>query len=98
MNIYAQLLLIAWVVVFLIDLSGVTGSVAGWLGRERLRRPWSCSLCMTWWTCLAWAAVTGNLSVPVIAFIAVLAWGAQYIRALAVALDDFIKRLINKIH
>lgn len=97
MSIYAQLLLLAWVVVFIVDLSGVTGSVAGWLGRDRLRRPWSCSLCMTWWVCLAWAAATGSLSVPVIAYTAALAWGAQYVRALAVALDDFIKRIIDKI-
>lgn len=97
MSIYAQLLLLAWVVVFIVDLSGVTDSVAGWLGRERLRKPLSCSLCMTWWTGLAWALATGTFSVGVLAYIAALAWCAQYFRALAVALDDFIKRLINKI-
>lgn len=97
MSIYLQLLLLAWVVVFIVDLSGVTYELARWLRRERLRKPWSCSLCMTWWTGLVWAVATGSLSVPVVAYVAALAWGSSILRGLAVAVFDILQKLINKI-
>ena len=77
MNIYLELLLVSAVVVYVVDLSGFTQSwregLASLLsgGRSnRLRwsgRPFSCSLCMTWWCCLAWAIIRGELSLPVVA-------------------------------
>ena len=96
-NIYLELLLLCWVVVFIVDLSGITDSVAGWLHRTRLRKPWSCSLCMTWWTGLAWSLATARLSIPVLAYIAALAWAAHYIREVAVCLDDALLRIIHKL-
>lgn len=97
MSIYLQLLLLAWVVVFIIDLSGITTEAARWLGRERLRKPLSCSLCMTWWTGLAWAIAVGQFSVPVLAYIAALAWCSSLLRSLAQNIYDLILKLINKI-
>ena len=77
MNIYLELLLVSAVVVYVVDLSGFTQSwkegLASLLsgGRtSRLRwsgRPFSCSLCMTWWCCLAWALVRGQFTLPVVA-------------------------------
>ena len=77
MNIYLELLLVSAVVFYVVDLSGFTQSwkeglaslISG--GRtNRLRwsgRPFSCSLCMTWWCCLAWALFRGQLNLPVVA-------------------------------
>lgn len=98
MSIYLQLLLLSWVVVFIVDLSGAADSAARWLGRTRLRKPWSCSLCMTWWACLVWAAVSGELSVAVVAYIAALAWASSLIRGLATAVFEIINKLINKLY
>lgn len=98
MSIYLQLLLLSWVVVFVVDLSGITDTVAGWLGRKALRKPWSCSLCLTWWCGLIWAAATGCLSWAVVAYIAALAWCAKYLREILVCINDFILRIIHKIH
>ena len=77
MNIYLELLLVSSVVVYVVDISGFTQSwkegLASLLsgGRtNRLRwsgRPFSCSLCMTWWCCLAWALIRHQLSLPVVA-------------------------------
>lgn len=77
MNIYIELLLLTVVVVFIVDLSGFTESWTAGLARalsggrsSRLRwsgRPFSCSLCMTWWICLAWALIRGRLTIPVLA-------------------------------
>ena len=97
MNIYIQLLLLAWVVVFIVDLSDVTGELASWLHREKLRKPWSCSLCMTWWTGLIWALTTGSLTWGVVAYLAALAFFTNPLALLADNLREFIIKLINKI-
>lgn len=96
-DIYFELLLLCWVVVFVVDLSGITDSVAGWLRRPALRKPWSCSLCMTWWTCLAWSLATARFSIPVLAYIAALSWAAHYFREVAVCIDDTLLRIIHKL-
>ena len=79
MSIYAELPLVAAIVVFIVDLSGFTDSWRGalqrWLHIKALGpvKPFDCSLCMTWWTTLAYALITGNLSLPVVAYCAALA-------------------------
>lgn len=79
MSIYIQLLLVASIVVFVVDLSGFTDSWRGalqrWLKVKALGpvKPFDCSLCMTWWTTLAYALITGNFSLPVVAYCAALA-------------------------
>lgn len=78
MSIYAELPLVAAIVVFIVDLSGFTDSWRGalqrWLKVKALGpvKPFDCSLCMTWWTTLAYALITGNLSLPVVAYCAAL--------------------------
>lgn len=79
MTIYIQLLLVAAIVVFIVDLSGFTDSwrnaLQRWLKVKALGpvKPFDCSLCMTWWTTLAYALITGNFSLPVVAYCAALA-------------------------
>ena len=79
MNIYIQLLLVAAIVVFIVDLSGFTDSwrndLQRWLKVKALGpvKPFDCSLCMTWWTTIAYALITGNFSLPVVAYCAALA-------------------------
>ena len=79
MSIYIQLPLVAAIVVFIVDLSGFTDSWRGalqrWLKVKALGpvKPFDCSLCMTWWTTLAYALITGNFSLPVVAYCAALA-------------------------
>ena len=50
-----NLLLITLIIVFIIDLSGIIDSIeealSKWLkGKARVPKPFSCSLCMSWWT------------------------------------------------
>jgi len=106
MNLYLQMLFATLAVVFIVDLSGFTDSWTGALARwlrsdpEHLRpvKPFGCSLCVTWWTCLILAAVSGHILDPSAwAAAAGFAWSAQYIRALAFALGDILSRIISKI-
>lgn len=56
--------LIALICVGIIDMSGVIESGNEYIRRltgkpYRIPKPFSCSLCMTWWLCLIWSMVFG---------------------------------------
>lgn len=78
MSIYIQLLLVAFIVIFIVDLSGFTDTIldiASKVKGQRVEsfRPFTCSLCMTWWCCLVWAICSGHCTLVTIAFSALLA-------------------------
>lgn len=104
MNLYLQMLAAAWVSVFIVDLSGFTdfwrALLASWLktSPEWLRtvKPFGCSLCVTWWTCIILAACHGRLLEPgPWAAAAALAWFTGPIRAAAVRIRDAVLSLIQ---
>ena len=73
MSIYVELLLIAVVVVYIVGLSGWTDTWLGWLskilhGRVRELRPFSCTQCMVWWSCLGWCIYRHAFTLPLIAY------------------------------
>ena len=79
MKPYLDILFITLVVVFVVDLSGFTESwlaaLSRWLGRRvNSFKPFSCSLCMTWWCGLAYALITHNFTLPIIAYVAGMAF------------------------
>ena len=96
MSIYIQLLLLAWVTVFVVDLSGVVTSFGEWMGRP-LRRPLSCSRCMTWWLGLLWAVCTRSLTWAVVGYIAALAYLTPVLMSAAVAVSDLLLGIISKL-
>lgn len=72
------MVLLAAIVVFVVDVSGFTESWKGWLSRwlgvkvGRVR-PWDCSLCAVWWSCIILLLCRHALSLEYIAFAALLA-------------------------
>ena len=66
-NIYTDLLLLAAITVYVVDVSGFTDSwrtlVARWLKVQKLRDlpPFDCGKCMTWWTCAVY--INGKYSI-----------------------------------
>ena len=79
MKPYTDILILTLVVIFIVDLSGFTDAwlhaLSRWLGHTvKEVKPFSCSLCMTWWTGLAYAIISGNINIPVIGYIALLAY------------------------
>ena len=107
MNIYLELLLLACVVVFVVDLSGWTQTWLGWLSKFTARyhlppvkqlRPFSCSLCMTWWCGLAYAWLQGQLTLPVIAYIAGLSFLSSTLSELFIFIRETLTNGIAKLN
>ncbi len=107
MSIYIELLLVAAVVVFIVDLSGWTDTWLGWLSRFTTRRgyppvrqlqPFSCSLCMSWWTGIAWAIYCGQLTLPVLAYIAGLSFFSITLRELFILIREVSTTALAKLN
>lgn len=100
MTIYLDLLLVATLVIFVVDLSGFRETmleVASHLAGRRVReiRPLTCSLCMTWWTTLLVALCTGSLTLPVASYCAALAYASGTISQLIILTNDGVLALIR---
>jgi hypothetical protein len=78
MNIYTNLILVALVTIYIVDISGFTQSWRDALAKKlhvsRLRslKPFDCGKCMTWWVCLVYALCMGQFNLGTIAFAALL--------------------------
>lgn len=77
--IYSELILITLIVTYIVDVSGFTESWRGAVGRllppgKRLGnlRPFDCSACMTWWSCLIYTLAAGEFSLATVAFSALM--------------------------
>jgi hypothetical protein len=103
MSIYLQQAILAAVVVFIVDLSGFTDSWRDALARAlRIRnlrplKPFDCSLCMTWWTCLIYPICTGDFSLLTLANAAALALLSQPLSAVMLFIVESLNWLFNKI-
>lgn len=103
MSIYLQQFILSAVVVFIVDLSGFTDSWRDALARAlhirnlRPLKPFDCSLCMTWWTCLIYPLCTGDFSLLTLANAAALALLSQPLSAVMLFIVESLNWLFNKI-
>lgn len=103
MNIYIQLLLIAAITIYIVDLSGFTESwrsaLAKWLKVKELKpmKPFDCGQCMTWWVCIIYSICEGEFSLPVLAFAALLSFLSLPIGQLCISIREGMLALINKL-
>lgn len=107
MRPYFDLLLLAVVIVYVVDVSGVMESIKGalsrWLGAKVSRiRPFDCSLCMTWWAGIIYIIAVGEFSLPTLTWVAVLSAmstrihrAIQFLQDAADAFFDFLTSKIN---
>jgi hypothetical protein len=102
MKIYIDLLFIAAITIYIVDLSGFTESwrsaLTRWLKAKELKpiRPFDCSLCMTWWVGIIYAVCTGSVTLPVIAYIAALSFLSLPISHVFIFIREGITFLLNK--
>lgn len=98
--IYLNLLIIGFLCVFVIDYSGFIGEVEALINRwlkspinYHIPKPFSCSLCATWWVGLIYLIVAGGFN-----FLGLLALGAVCtVTPEILSIIYFVKDLINKV-
>lgn len=105
MSIYLQLLLVAAVTIYIVDLSGFTQSWRSALARRmhinetnlRPVKPFDCSLCMTWWVCLIYALIKKEFSLPVIAYSALLSFLSVPIGQAMIFIREWLSWITDKL-
>lgn len=103
MKIYIDLLLVALVTIYIVDISGFTESwragVARLLHVKALRPlpPFDCGTCMTWWACLIYSLCTGQLTLGTIAFAALMSLLSNPLGEAMIFIRETAILCINKI-
>lgn len=100
MKTIIDLILVAVIVIYIVDLSGFTDTwlkvLSHYTGRKITElKPFSCSLCMVWWVCLIFSLVAGKCSLPVIAFIALLSFLSVPIGQFLLFVREGILKVVN---
>ena len=94
--------MVAVITIYIVDLSGFTQSWRGLLARilhikeMRSIKPFDCGLCMTWWVCLIYALVIGQLNLYTIAWSALLSFLSIPIGQVLIFLKEWICWVINR--
>jgi hypothetical protein len=105
MIIYAQLPIVAAIVVYIVDVSGFTDSWKAALAALIKRpawalkpiKPFDCGLCMTWWCCLIWALIKGQLTLLTAAEAALLSSLSIPIGQILVFIREALSWILDKI-
>ena len=102
MKAIIDLILVALVTIYIVDLSGFTETllkvISAYKGRKITElKPFSCSLCMVWGVCLIYAAIVGNLTIPVVALIAFLSLLSVPCGQLLMLIREIFLKVINKL-
>lgn len=103
MKIYIDMLMVAVITIYIVDLSGFTESWRGMLAKilhikeMRSIKPFDCGLCMTWWMCLIYAFIIGELNLYTTAWSALLSFLSIPIGQVFIFMKEWICWLINKI-
>lgn len=102
MKAIIDLILVALVTIYIVDLSGFTETllkvISAYKGRKITElKPFSCSLCMVWWVCLIFSLVAGKCSIPVVAFIALLSFLSVPCGQLLMLIREVLLKVINKL-
>lgn len=102
MKTIIDIILVALVTIYIVDLSGFTETWLSFLSHYKNRKitelkPFTCSLCMVWWVCLIYAAIVGNLTIPVVALIALLSLLSVPCGQLLILIRETFLKVINKL-
>lgn len=102
MKAIIDIILVALVTIYIVDLSGFTETllkvISAYKGRKITElKPFSCSLCMVWWVCLIYAVIVGNLTIPVVALIALLSLLSVPSEQLLILIREAFLKVINKL-
>ena len=99
--IYIELLALAFIVVYIVDETGIVNSlktlIKRWLNvkSDITLKPLDCSLCMTHWVCLFYVLIFGNLDIFVYLYILFLSCNTDNIYAMIQKVNELISRFTN---
>ena len=99
--IYLELLALAFIVVYIVDETGIVNSfkafIKRWLNTKSdiTLKPLDCSLCMTHWVCLAYVLLFGTLDIFVYLYILFLSCNTDNIYILIQKVNEAISRLLG---
>lgn len=105
MKIYIDLLMVALITIYIVDISGFTESWRTALARSlkisesamRPLKPFDCGKCMTWWVCLIYPICTGDISLGTIAFAALLSHLSNPIGELMIFIREWMIHIIDRL-
>lgn len=92
--------MITFICVYIIDLSGVIDELEDIIGKWlkckiKIPKPFSCSLCSSWWLGLLYIIIMGKFTILNIAFVAFLSFLTPNIYNILIALKTAIDDLIG---
>lgn len=103
-----NLTLIAAIVVFIVDISGVVDSLKSglkWiLTKGKMKnsdyqlKPLDCSLCMTFWSGIIYLLITNNFTLPYLAFVCLLACFTGVIKTSILLVEDILIKITQLIY
>lgn len=106
MKIYFDLLFIAFIYVFGIDICGFWNTISSTIKQLLTKgkmfqpfglKPFSCSLCMTFWTGAVYLVATHNLTIANLAFVCLVAMLTPRLADFMRVLSDLLAALIDEI-
>lgn len=108
MNVICDLILMAVVVVFIVDISGAVDSLKSglkWIltkgkmsSSDYTLKPFDCSLCMTFWVGMFYLLVTANFTLPYVVCVCLLSAFAGLIKSSILLVEDIITTIIQLIY
>lgn len=103
-----DLILIQLIIVFIIDLSGAVESfklfISKILTKGRIQttnfdlKPFTCSLCSTWWIGLIYLLICHSFTIPYIALVALLSYLTPLSSSILLLIKDLAIFLVNKLN
>lgn len=98
-----DLFLVTCIIVFIIDISGFMDEMEHILGKWLnakiiIPKPFSCSLCLTWWVGLIYIIIQSNFTIPYIAYVALLSFLTSVIYNGLLLIRDCCNRIIDDIY
>lgn len=103
MSVFTDLLFVSVITIYIVDLSGFTDSWRSALAR-RLRikslrplPPFDCGKCATWWACLVYSAFNWGITLPIIAYAAILSFLSVPIGNAMIFIREWMVWIIDKL-
>ena len=93
---------IIWVVILdqLHFWDDITSVISGWMTNGKIKKPitlkpFNCSVCMSFWTNLAYIIITNQFSILMVLYILILSWVTPIINSILSFVINAVLKLIN---